>query len=267
MDKRLAAVGFTALLLLVAVFSSLRGGGALTGQAVGGSSSSGPEAMDACGRNDELFPLEFPDTGTGALNVVEAWSAYYHSTIPMVLAKHAEPDPADLLCTDDPRYEASVELKDIALKMEPWKSGAPLTERDMPAVLLSFLRSYECALEERKQDILVYVAADAIDDDSHFEIDPDEGGQDNDDGVSITSVLTEAEEEYTLIAREQQESRPALARTLQYFSGIDRLRPLQENLECLERVSLEIRNILSLTAEAASCLPKIWGSRDPQRDQ
>lgn len=47
---------------------------------------------------------------------------------------------------------------------------------------------------------------------------------------------------------------------------MDRLRPLEAELECMQRMSIDIRNIAALSAETSACMPRTWYAKDALRD-
>lgn len=69
-----------------------------------------------------------------------------------------------------------------------------------------------------------------------------------------------------IINEERVVARVTLHRVLTLIGNFGRLRPLEAELECTQRLSLDIRNISALTAETSSCLPRIWNAKDVLRD-
>ena len=87
-----------------------------------------------------------------------------------------------------------------------------------------------------------------------------------DNQVHMTDILREQTIQFKKMKEEVALARPTLHRTLSLIGGIDRLRPVDSSFECLQRASLDIRNILGLTAEVTSCLPRILDTRGSLRD-
>ena len=61
-------------------------------------------------------------------------------------------------------------------------------------------------------------------------------------------------------------ARPALQRALIIAGGYGRLARLDKELQCIQRASLDYRNVFAVVAETSSCLPRNWGAKDPLRD-
>ncbi len=206
--------------------------------------------------------------------MVQEWSYLYHSIVSAILDGHLEPETEQVTCDQNPHLAASGPLAAIAMHLQPWAPGRPgedvtatvepPTESDMPAVLTAYLRAYTCALQERERELFQSVTAEAFDGhDEAFEMDPHEGG---DEDLSLTAILDEVGAELLLIKEELRTVGPALARTLQYVTNRDRFSMIGTNMVCLERASLEIRNIMGLNAAVSACLPRAWDARDPLRD-
>ena len=127
---------------------------------------------------------------------------------------------------------------------------------DVGPVLLEYLRTYECALNERKNFIGIIV--------------PKENASNAGQNVSVSMdrILYNdtTDEQRSTIDHELAVSRATLNRTLTIIGGEDRLRPLSLDIECLKRVSLDIRNITGLISQASACLPRIRDARGSLRD-
>lgn len=152
-------------------------------------------------------------------------------------------------------------LRSLADRLPEWgpSRAATLSEADMASVLLEYLRTYECALLERGQFLKLFVLQERAE------------REERPDGTTVQfmdrgDLTREEARQEALILRELNVSRPALERTLSVIGGFDRMRPLTVEIECLKRASLDLRNGLGLTAEAASCMPKIWDARGSLRD-
>ena len=68
------------------------------------------------------------------------------------------------------------------------------------------------------------------------------------------------------IVEELATTRDTMHRLLSLIGGMERMRILTAELECVQRASLDARNAFGLAAETASCLPRVWDHKDPLRD-
>jgi hypothetical protein len=202
--------------------------------------------LASCERSDKLFPTKGKQT-------LEHWQDLYRVTVKEVLEAHDRPRIAQ--CTeaggDNPPTD---ELKILAASLPPWqkkKSFDALIETDMPAVLLEYQRLYECALNERLSFLLPTVVSDM---------------KSSDGSVNVAPLKNSLDDEQANIQQELALTRPVLHRVLGFVGASNRLSPLVNNLECLERASLDIRNALGLAADASACLPRAWDARGSLRD-
>ena len=185
-------------------------------------------------------------------NPVERLRRDYHATVEQVVSAHAE-EPR-VVCTENVREVPTAALNDLAEKLPPWRTPiklAGLRESDIGAVLLEYLRVYECTLKEHEYFGSTRVAEDTQDSLGIFNI--------------FTFMRTSAERN-DLIRKELVFARRALERTLQLMGGIDRLRPVDASLECLQRSSVDVRNLVGLAADASSCLPRALDAKTSLRD-
>jgi len=155
----------------------------------------------------------------------------------------------------------------LACRLPPWENKKDLDDLsrgDTPTVLLEFLRTYECALTERRQFIKKRVGEDMR---VHGFI--------KDDIMDISSVTTkdkdsafdrELKDQKSKIENELDLSRPALNKALKIVSGIGKMHILEAEIECFQGVSLDLRNSFALGAETASCMPRVWDAQDSLRD-
>lgn len=204
----------------------------------------------------DLPPCTSDDTAFAKLNVDASVEAY-HGAVTTVIDAHVNEleniAARPLQCTaGDYRtlLKPSKALADLALTLPEWgpDRALELSEADMASVLLEHLRVYECSLYQRREFLAGVIARET-------------SGQ-----LTTSDLLREETRQRSLINRELETARPALERTLAFLGGIDRLRPLAAELECLKRASLDLRNVTGLTAEAVSCMPKIWDARGSLRD-
>lgn len=221
---------------------------------------------------------------------LSAWPTLYHSTVGGVLAEAKQVSAAAEVtdCTNDDRaagLPAGSALTSLARTLTPWQQeDVPIHQDDLTAVLLEFLRTYECSLRERESALPLVAqgvssqASREQDTSSSVPLpDPSAGttgagrslGQTTSDGRELLdrgTLITWQEQEQRLISEELAVARPALTRALTLVSATQ-LDPLRTELHCLLRTSVDLRNVLSLVAEGAACVGRLedaWGiDRDP----
>lgn len=189
----------------------------------------------------------------------EQWPDEYHRTAAAIIEEHAQSFSRAPSCaaeTSDTVLPAGPKLRELAEKLPTWKNNAEeLGQWEMSSVLLEYLRSYECALQER----LYFLHPDAQTELQFLLGNPEEG-------ISLDKLVSEVSKEDRIIARELPTARLTLNRALAVLAGLSRLLPLHTELQCIERASLDIRNAIALGAETSACLPRIWNAKDPLRD-
>lgn len=240
-------------------FALLLGAAATLGAALLGSRALGASALQnrnfapqsACSGSTLLFPVTNKQDA-------EQWRDGYHKTVDAVVEADLSQSDEQLVCIDDPHYQATPALEKLARKMSPWwDKTTPVTEDDLPLVLQTYLQHYECNSQERLFFLSTEVAADLAQQNLPL------GGQ---PGIPVPLLLDRTVREEKMLKDELLLARPALDRTLLYLSGRTRLRPLMQNLQCLARLSLDLRNILGIVAEQSAYLPRIWDARGSLRD-
>lgn len=187
----------------------------------------------------------------------DQWPQTYHGTVSGVIDAHLEklrnPSTADITCTADDypsMIRANGALQSLASRLAPWKSKSP-SELELGPVLLEYLRTYECALQEKRYFLPT----------SQQSSSSSSGPQ-----IGYGRFVNEEQDDASVISRELATARPLLERTLSIVGGMDRLQPLSLDIECIRRASLDLRNTLGLTAEAAACMPRAWDVRGSLRD-
>jgi len=218
---------------------------------------------DFSGRDPEEHPILAPCTrfddrydalGFNAL-FIKLWPEIYHEQVDKVIEEYL--NPRELQCDADD-YETFLppgpELFNLAIKLPTWKyADVPLSEYDISRVLLEYLRVYECALMEFSEFITYDSALEEVSKPGYIE-------------MFLPVLMEESMERSAIINEERAVARMALHRVLTILGNFGRLRPLEAELECTQRLSLDIRNISALTAETSSCLPRIWNAKDALRD-
>lgn len=201
-------------------------------------------------------------------DIVDFWSSLYHYNVDEMVTYHVGGN------TSVPEYEQAVKCEEenegasyppgpimtqVAMQLPPWKDAtdfAQLSESDIGAVLLEYLAGYECALWERRFYLSTKVIVDEFKLRDFLTI----------PRLNTWNVLEEIADQRAKIDRELITARKAANRTLVYLSGYSRLGQLDRELQCLQRASLDLRNVLAVMAETSSCLPRIWSAKDPLRD-
>jgi len=196
----------------------------------------------------------------------DEWADTYHETVAEVVEAHMDSlrstNTAKLQCTAED-YVSMVkptdELRELAESLPPWQTDAArdnLSETDIGPVLLEYLRTYECSLSERRNFLSIILPREWRQS-SSSKANTALGNLE----LSKSTVEGQRAIDYQLLL-----SRPALDRTLLIVGGHDRLRPLSLDIECLKRVSLDIRNIMGLVSQTSACMPRIRDARGSMRD-
>lgn len=232
------AIAFIAL-ILIGRSETLRG-------QVSSSASSSLPTIASCEGSRALFPLP-PASIPDDKDLIDVWIESYHGTVSDIIDLHMAPQK--YTCSEDTARAASVALLILAGYLEPLGSGS-ITEDDLAAVLLEYLRIYECTLREHEPVASLYVEDDL------------KAGS----GVNIVDLGKETMDRTLKITEELRTARPTMHRLLATIGTLDRLRPLQSSLECFQRSSLDIRNLMGLTADVSACLPRALDARGSLRD-
>ena len=206
-------------------------------------------ALGPCDPDENLFSRD--DRPPQGKTVVDAWKERYHTRVSGVIEAHLAELRTGGTCAEGVRSPPTSALESLAEELPGWRSKGNLSEEDMAAVLLDYHQVYECSLQARAFTLSSDVAAGMSAEGELF--------------VSVTKYWSVLEQERKAIDDELVISRGALRRALQYVSGRGRLHPLENALVCFERATLDIRNSLSLAAEASACLPRIWDARTSLR--
>lgn len=205
--------------------------------------------------------------------IEEKWKDEYHNRVDRVVDEYIgslEIDKSTIDCSalDPSQFNvAGSEMLNLASELEPWKKPSELlklTKNDTSAVLLEYLREYECVMEERRQQVLYLSGKDkqAHEDETDNEellwYQPLQG--ELAETVIIDAEIGDGKREKSGVARE------SLNRTLLYMKNLNPLMPVMVEAECLQRISLEARNAIALSAEAVSCMPRMTNAKDILRD-
>jgi hypothetical protein len=208
--------------------------------------------LSACSGSTLLFPRI-------KLNALEYWSATYHQNVSTVVNAVSAPAMSDA-CSLTPVQPPTVMLA-LASQLPPWNDPErllTLRRDDVGNVLLEYLRTYECALEERAMELPIR---------SNEEL--NEQAKQNGEtptGINLSQATTEEARQLKFIQKEMQLSRPALHRTLLFLASTMRLGSLGREMDCLTRASADLRNSLGLAAETSACVNRIWDARSALRN-
>jgi hypothetical protein len=191
------------------------------------------------------------------------WSDVYHTNVDYVVETHLQ----NLLSSND-QMDCSAEnyeeffppteaLRDLAAWLPPWQVPGrleKLSEKDLSIVLTEFLRIYECGLKEQENEYLGIPRLRR------------EWAKAGNPPLTYPDLLKERLRRKQFIRQELLTARAALERTLTLLGGIGRLHPLILEFQCVQRASLDLRNVLGLVGEAMSCLNRIEDARGSLRD-
>lgn len=203
--------------------------------------------LSACEKSETVFP---PSRYLPLFDPIDRIARDYHTTVDRIIEAHEK--KRVITCSEGIWEEPTKELTELATTLAPWSDAGDyfgLVETDIGAVLLEYLRMYECALQDERYFATIRVAEEKRQGD-----------------VINTFLFTSGiADRLKRIRTEQYFARRALNRTLILIGGVDRLRPVDSSLECLQRASLDIRNTLGLAADVSSCIPRVLDARGSLR--
>lgn len=271
MTNRTSFAGRISAALMIAIFiaavaagteSALRGAVDTTTQG-----ENDHPILAPCSRYEERYKDKAKFDG----EYLKTWEETYHKTVDEVIEEHLK---TPTLACDASSYavfmEAGPKLKEVAKSLPTWQDNAVrLTRFDLGRVLLEYLRVYECALDEYENGPSKYETAREVgreEDEGIRTPDPEPSIKDFFLSIFWKDLLEEDDERLKIIKREKTVARETLTRTLGVISALDRLRPLEMELQCMQQISLDIRNIAALSAEASACFPRAWSTKDILRD-
>ncbi len=190
-------------------------------------------------------------------NNIDQWPDTYHKRVDSVVEEYLKPSELDCSAEDFGDFlKPGPELKSLAADLPQWSSGTPISRLDTGRVLLEYLRVYECGLMEFGEFVQFDTTREEYK--KHAEVPLFT--------LFMSGLMTESSLRTEIIQTEQLIARKSLHRVLSLLGAFDRLRPLSSELECLQRFSLDVRNITALSAETSACMPRIWNAKDTLRD-
>ncbi|MDD5074371.1 MAG: hypothetical protein PHO54_00690 [Candidatus Peribacteraceae bacterium] len=189
------------------------------------------------------------------------WPKEYHDKVQAVVEEHLKFSSQNVRCSSgdlDSFLQPQSKLQALAQSLPTWKgpNSPSLKQTDVGVVLMEFLNVYECALKER----FFFLPLDSL----QFLKQQSSGRSSS--AMPHSSLLPEMEQELSIIRRELALSRKTLTRTLAIIGGMNRLLPLDLELQCMAGISMDLRNASALAAEASACLPRVWNAKDSFRD-
>ncbi len=193
---------------------------------------------------------------------IDEWPDIYHNRVDRIVEEYLK--PVELSCAAE-NYVAFMkpggELTDLAASLPTWNDPkVPLSRFDTSRVLLEYLRIYECALTEFDHFRSYGTAKEEF----REEFGPGDVTAFFD--FFFSDLMVNTKERGDIINRERIVARKSLQRVLTLMGAFDRLRPLDGELECMQRFSIDVRNISALSAETSACLPRVWNAKDVLRD-
>lgn len=135
-------------------------------------------------------------------------------------------------------------LTEIASGLGGWEEG--ITFANFSSIMMELQRVYECKLTEMQMNattIVFYQGTDA---------------QDEDDPAGSLYELPRVDELVTKLDEEKKISRIAMERTLLALRSAELMAPFTVEMYCLQLETMDVRLAMSLLADTASCMPKIW---------
>ncbi len=183
----------------------------------------------------------------------------------------------------DPEYNPSDPLHDQEYVLRP------VTFETFSSILMELQRTYECTLneidEDRSRAIINNVDAPknssycctdngcAIannSDECYAEVPTSDDPQCSNACTTTPSygdITTRAEQIHQRIAMEKRRALIAIERTLLALRSAEIHYADARDLRCYMRASLDFKNLLSLLADATSCMPKIWDALTSLHDR
>lgn len=207
---------------------------------------------------DDFFEIPI-DELSEEHDMLDAWKEQYDQAVEDIIQSQISNDNFNPKCDAESMsefLEPTNEMKTIAEKLPPWRDTDDLDDLsrlDFAPVLQEHLRMYECAMVERTYFLMHDIAIEL-------------GAMYAGDPIYWQTVFNEYIDQRSKIISELRLARSSLHRALALLGGTERMRVLQAEVECIQRASLDIRNGISLGAEATSCMPRTWNAKDPLRD-
>jgi len=229
----------------------------------------------------------FGNAAKDAKGDVDKWKETFHETVSGVVEEHFDQTipPKCTGSTHEQAYAPRTKLITLATKLPSWDpntwqkynqnsgifsnifnlggmvnyNAVYLSQLDIGTVLLEYLNMYECALVERSLLLPSHTSSQEARREKAIR-----GAL----PLWLEMIMTAnvAWTDRATILEELLVARRAVHRTVVFLSGYNKLSLLDMEIKCFQQASLDVRNGLALSADAASCLPRIWNAKDPMRD-
>ncbi len=251
-------VSVMTILTLIAVGSRVPYASLLFGEPDGAETIEQGDASDACSSAGTMFDPARNSAMNNPAVVVEA----YLSNVRGITEEHEKHlrSPSRWSCEADSFEELAPDspaLKGVASGLPGW-NGKPVTFTSFAPILLELQRAYECRLSELERNALAVVYSDGTD--KFMENASPNPANSFHQADRITR--------FTLAVRnEKRVSRAAVTRTIEAFRSFELAAPFTVELHCLHREATDVRNNLSLLADAVSCMPRIWDAATSLHDR
>jgi hypothetical protein len=223
----------------------------------------------ACTSSGTIFDVRIDEKMDIPSEVVQK----YHRMMSAAFAEHerALATPSAWTCsanTFERMAPRSQTLSAMASTMPQWKKRLQdVTFVKFPDVVADFQRLYECKLSEFDASWSTTVVAQGYD---RYDSSAQKGKP-----ITQFTETPRIVEFQNSLHEEVELTRLALQRSLLTLRSLELGAPINVELNCLEREMLDMRNELSLLADASACFPRIWdaatslhepSNRDPAPD-
>ncbi len=187
------------------------------------------------------------------MSIVDDWAKRYHGRVAAIIEEDLQDIRTGGTCDETVQGAPTAGLKKLADDL----GRQNVHQSNLPDLLLEYLRRYECALHTES-----FVIEERATNDLSRQL---ARRNSTNAGIGFEDYSIAVDRERRQIGQELALAQPALHRTLVYRSGYSRLQPLAHSLQCLAGATVDIKNALSLAAEASACLPRIWDAHIPVR--
>jgi hypothetical protein len=223
--------------------------------------------LASCSATNDFFKLEYTSI-TRDNDVVDQWKTNFHDLMNSLTNAQLN-DELIIDCTAltiGQFLQPTGAMSEILNTWEPFMSdpdSQKLSRLDIGHVQLELLRQYECALLERARFAETTIGPELVYEMFRSTFAP---GSREQFGIKVKELADETNDQREKIVQEIGITRETVEQVVRLLNGKERTTIIKAEAQCLERASLDIRNASGLLAEATSCLPRIWNSRDVLTD-